>query len=208
MIYITDIGDSIRVEGEEVSRHYPYVGILTIPKNNILMILDENSEMVVFKSSSNYDTWFTGILGNIYIEGKLVTRENIVDEFNKIAYELPKGTGGGDIDLSDYYTSEETDELLDDKQDTLVSGYNLKTVNGQSLLGSGNIYIEGGGSSEGGCCNEMINNQTTIISMLESLTNDHNTINKMIDAINNETIECEYPDVDLLNDIMNEEIIC
>ena len=32
------------------------------------------------------------------------------------------------------------------KQDTLVSGVNIKTVNEQSLLGSGNITIEGGGS--------------------------------------------------------------
>lgn len=208
MIYITDIGDSIRIEGEEVTKYNPSVGLLTVPKNSILLMLDEKSEMVVFKSIANYDTWFTGVLGSIYIEGKLVTRENIVEEFNKVANVLPKGTGGGDCDLSDYYTIEETEDLLNDKQDKLVSGYNLKTVNGQSLLGSGNIYIEGGGSSEGGCCNEMLNNQTTIISMLESLTNDHNTINKMIDAINNETIECDYPEVDLLNDIMNDEIIC
>lgn len=32
------------------------------------------------------------------------------------------------------------------KQDTLVSGTNIKTVNGQSLLGNGNIQIEGGGT--------------------------------------------------------------
>lgn len=31
------------------------------------------------------------------------------------------------------------------KQDTLVSGTNIKTVNGQSLLGEGDITIEGGG---------------------------------------------------------------
>ncbi len=31
------------------------------------------------------------------------------------------------------------------KQDTLVSGSNLKTVNGQSLLGAGNLVISGGG---------------------------------------------------------------
>ena len=31
------------------------------------------------------------------------------------------------------------------KQDTLVSGTNIKTLNNQSLLGSGNINIEGGG---------------------------------------------------------------
>ena len=32
------------------------------------------------------------------------------------------------------------------KQDTLVSGTNIKTINNQSLLGEGNITIEGGGS--------------------------------------------------------------
>lgn len=31
------------------------------------------------------------------------------------------------------------------KQETLVSGTNIKTVNNQSILGSGNIEIEGGG---------------------------------------------------------------
>lgn len=35
---------------------------------------------------------------------------------------------------------------LQGKQDTLVSGTNIKTVNGNSLLGSGDITIEGGGS--------------------------------------------------------------
>lgn len=35
---------------------------------------------------------------------------------------------------------------LASKQDTLVSGTNIKTVNGQSLLGEGNIEIQGGGT--------------------------------------------------------------
>lgn len=41
----------------------------------------------------------------------------------------------------------ETAELLEDKQDRLVSGTNIKTINNQSLLGSGNITIQGGGGS-------------------------------------------------------------
>ena len=36
---------------------------------------------------------------------------------------------------------------LQEKQDTLKSGESIKTVNGESLLGSGNIVIEGGGES-------------------------------------------------------------
>ena len=37
-------------------------------------------------------------------------------------------------------------DLANSKQDKLTSGTNIKTVNGQSLLGSGNITIEGGNS--------------------------------------------------------------
>lgn len=40
--------------------------------------------------------------------------------------------------------------LIAAKQDTLVSGVNIKTVNGQSILGSGDISVGGGGSYSGG----------------------------------------------------------
>ena len=45
-------------------------------------------------------------------------------------------------DLNQYATKEEVNA----KQDTLISGSNIKTINNQSLLGSGNIDIQGGGS--------------------------------------------------------------
>lgn len=41
-------------------------------------------------------------------------------------------------------------ELVDDKQDTLVSGSNIKTINNTSILGSGNIDIQGGGTYTAG----------------------------------------------------------
>lgn len=37
-------------------------------------------------------------------------------------------------------------QIIDDKQDTLVSGSNIKTINNTSLLGSGNIDIQSGGT--------------------------------------------------------------
>ena len=66
------------------------------------------------------------------------------------------------VDISNYYTSAQTNAAinaavsgkvdtstfntaLSGKQDTLVSGENIKTINYQSLLGSGNITIQGGG---------------------------------------------------------------
>lgn len=51
------------------------------------------------------------------------------------------------------YTGQEVENLLGqigEKQDKLVSGTNIKTINGTSILGSGNITISGGGSSSGG----------------------------------------------------------
>ena len=39
---------------------------------------------------------------------------------------------------------DKVNEIIDDKQDTLVSGTNIKTINNTSLLGSGNIEVGGG----------------------------------------------------------------
>ena len=47
-------------------------------------------------------------------------------------------------DLSNYYTKTQVDNALGGKQDTLVSGTNIKTINGETLLGEGNITIQGG----------------------------------------------------------------
>lgn len=51
-------------------------------------------------------------------------------------------------DTATTYTKTETDNAItaatSTKQDTLVSGTNIKTINGETLLGEGNITIEGG----------------------------------------------------------------
>lgn len=46
--------------------------------------------------------------------------------------------------LSQYVTQSSLTELLSTKQDILISGINVKTINGQSILGEGNIEIQGG----------------------------------------------------------------
>ena len=59
---------------------------------------------------------------------------------------ISSGTG----DLSDYYTKAEVESLIPDistKQDVLVSATNIKTINGESILGSGDLVISGGGGS-------------------------------------------------------------
>ena len=58
-----------------------------------------------------------------------------------------RGTYFGVTDLSNYFTIDEiaeiyaTIELVNNKQDVLISGTNIKTINGESLLGSGDITI-------------------------------------------------------------------
>ena len=42
------------------------------------------------------------------------------------------------------YTNDEIDALLNEKQPTLVSGTNIKTINGNPILGSGDLVIESG----------------------------------------------------------------
>jgi len=46
-----------------------------------------------------------------------------------------------------FYTETEVDNLLSAKQNILISGTNIKTINSESLLGSGNLVIQGGGGS-------------------------------------------------------------
>ena len=58
-------------------------------------------------------------------------------------YIITDAEGGN---LSNYYSKGETDTLLGEKQPTLVSGTNIKTINNESLLGEGNIDIQGGSS--------------------------------------------------------------
>ena len=55
-------------------------------------------------------------------------------------------------DTATTYTKTETDNAItaatSTKQDTLVSGTNIKTINGETLLGEGNITIQGGSGGE------------------------------------------------------------
>ena len=58
------------------------------------------------------------------------------------------GTGDFVRDAFDK-TNDNFTELYDGKQDDLISGTNIKTINGDSVLGSGDLVISGGGSGGG-----------------------------------------------------------
>lgn len=58
-----------------------------------------------------------------------------------------KNPSSGVVDLGTVITSHQD---ISGKQDKLVSGTNIKTINGTSILGSGDIVISGGGGSSSG----------------------------------------------------------
>lgn len=85
--------------------------------------------------------------GNIVIQGGTSNWDDITGkpEFAEVA------TSGDYNDLTNKPTIPDVSNLatkdeVSNKQDTLVSGTNIKTINGQSLLGEGNIEIQGGGT--------------------------------------------------------------
>jgi len=70
----------------------------------------------------------------------------------------PDANKSVNIDLSGYATTSD----LSNKQDTLVSGTNIKTINNNSLLGSGNIDIQAGGSYTAGNGINITNDEISI----------------------------------------------
>lgn len=73
---------------------------------------------------------------------------------NAVANKVIKKYVDGKAEQANEYTDEEVAHLegvlegeIAKKQDVLVSGMNIKTINGQSILGSGNITIQGGGGA-------------------------------------------------------------
>ena len=73
-------------------------------------------------------------------------KEYIKDKQNNIIY--PVTHEDAVIDSNGIKLKDKIDAELDTKQDTLVSGENIKTINNVSILGEGNIYIQGGGGED------------------------------------------------------------
>ena len=141
MIYITDTKTNILVEGDELNTTYPYNGILSIPYNSTLVMVGANTNMVVFKSVANFDTQFTALIGELYISGELVTKDNVVEKFNAIANVLPRGTGGGDIGGDCCATLQDNQSTiiamianLNDYKDIAVLDAMLDEINGETNL--------------------------------------------------------------------------
>lgn len=90
LLKITDLGSGIMVQGTN-NVLYPDNATLTYPYNSIIVITDE-SNIATFRSASNNDVLFSGLIGKIEIGGEIVTKANINTKFDAIAN---KESGGG-----------------------------------------------------------------------------------------------------------------
>lgn len=77
------------------------------------------------------------------------------------------------------------------KQDALVSGTNIKTINGESILGSGDITVGGGGGGssflismtyDGSSISNVSYNGATATEIAQAIKNDHTT--RVVFALN------------------------
>ena len=121
VLSLGDISSGIEFESDD---SISYFGSEIVNKKSLLNFITNG-----FSTEREQSLTITSYNGNIYLNDKN-------SQGCKIR-RLYAGTEDNDaVNLSQ----------LNTKQDILVSGDNIKTINGQSILGSGNITIEGGGS--------------------------------------------------------------
>ena len=118
-----------------------------IPSDYIENITDSDTEFSIdtafnYKSGKKYSLSFSKTGGFDVVIG------GVGDTQRKINLSIDTDIIATKEDLADYQPVGDyaTKTELASKQDTLVSGANIKTINGQTLLGEGNIEIQGGGT--------------------------------------------------------------
>lgn len=160
MINIQKSGNAIVVDFTDNDK-YLNNGTIEVAPNELMVVIDD-SNMATFKKMSNGDTLFGQLIDQIKIQGESVTKDNIIEKFGTIGFSISSGGGEGAVSSvngqtgdvvitatslgaitkADADTLYATTTQLNSKQDTLVSGQNIKTINGQSVIGEGNIEIQ------------------------------------------------------------------
>lgn len=160
MINIQKTGNAIVVDFTDNDK-YLNNGTIEVAPNELMVVIDD-SNMATFKKMSNGDTLFGQLIDQIKIQGESVTKDNIIEKFGTIGFSISSGGGEGAVSSvngqtgdvvitatslgaitkADADTLYATTTQLNSKQDTLVSGQNIKTINGQSVIGEGNIEIQ------------------------------------------------------------------
>lgn len=128
MFNITKQGSSLLITSNDNSQFPWKDGQMSLPMNSVVYVIDE-SDYIAFRSASNNDILFTALIDEIQINGTNVTKDDFILQFDNVA----NSAGGGGGSASAGVNS------INGFQGDLT----LKTVNGNSLIGSGDIEISG-----------------------------------------------------------------
>lgn len=147
-----------------------------------------------FQTASQVATAISGI--NVPTKVSQLENDSDFQTGTQVSNSIATATSGlatkaeldGKQDKGDYATTAQ----LNGKQDTLVSGTNIKTVNGESLLGEGNILIKSvdvdsalSATSENPVQNKVITNKVNTIE--QSITNLSNTMPTKVSDLTNDS---------------------
>ncbi len=139
---IAAIKGNVAVGGDSLEKLYAIIQAIETTLQSDDVTLDTIQELVSRVKSDE------GLLVSL-TSGK-VNVTDIVDNLNSSAANKPLSAAQGQS-LSALIANEITNRILGDsaKQNTLVSGVNIKTLNGESLLGSGDLAIQAGNQTSG-----------------------------------------------------------
>lgn len=137
---------------EKIIKKGPVEGQTTevYPVTSTKAVYDENNKRL--------DNIITGLQESVSGELNTISKKLVpaINEVNTLAKSKGNGTitevrmngvskgTSGVVDLGTVITAHQD---ISGKQDKLISGMNIKTINGESVLGSGDITISGGASS-------------------------------------------------------------
>ena len=178
MINITKQGNNVIVTSDNPNSFYIGNGELSVPLNTIYYVLDDESDFIQFNSTEEGRILFNGTIGQIQVNGNIVNRDNILMELDNVFNSAATGGEGGTAGV------------------LAINGYdgyiNLKSINGQSLIGSGDIEISGGSSGDGQGLVDIFANNGKLIGMEEN-GNWRNEVS--FKTINGQTIIGEEGDI-------------
>lgn len=131
MVNITRSGDSVLVTSFDNSQFPWSDGELSVPLNSMYFILEDETDFIVFKSVYDDSIMFTALIDEIHVNDVKVTRDTIIELVDNV---INSSGGGGSASAGV----------------NSINGFqgdvNIKSINGESLIGSGDITIEGGGT--------------------------------------------------------------
>lgn len=122
-----------------------------VKENDIIKVLQDsthNNEMTYYRwiIVDHVGSWsYVGSEGSTYTKSEVNTllndKQNTIDSSHKLLSDLVD-----DTNQTNKFVTSSDKTTWNGKQDALVSGTNIKTINNESILGSGNITISGGSS--------------------------------------------------------------